>query len=234
LNSFSIGSSIVYRGVSPYRAISVGDYSMQLLDDQGQTLAQQNITLNPDDNFTVWAYVKGGQPALAVSFNDLTNPNAGQKIRFMNCSVNLPYITFTHNGQLLPVYNPSSGNYFYPDINDTASAADATQNLAQGVPANHQPYTLIPYLNRGGPTYPMVVNQSDAGPPPFVPGVTLPSVKPLSGSDFVFNPSLYQPGSPFLTVGEPGVYTVALTGAVDTTVSGHPHPDTLLIVKHFN
>lgn len=245
LDNFTIGNAIGYRQVSSYRAISLGDYSMQLLDDQGQTIAQQNITLNPNDNLTVWAYVKDGQPNLAISFNDLSSPNAGQKVRFMNCSVNVPYITFTLSGQLLQVLNPSTGNYYTPDINDTTSGADAAQNLARGVSANHQPFTVFG-LN-GGPGYPIVVNRSDAGPPPFVPGVTLPSVRPLSGSDFVFNPSWYRPGN--LPFGDnptnplqqylppsiqPGVYSVALTGLVDTTVSGHPHPDTLLIVKHFN
>ena len=207
---------------------------MLLLDDQGQTIAQQNITINPDDNFTVWAYVKDGQPSLAISYNDLTNPNLGQKLRFMNCSVNIPYITFTNNGQLLKEYNPSNRSYFTPDINDTTSGADAAENLALGVPATHQPFTLVPYSSNGGPTYPIVVNQSDAGPPPFVPGVTLPAVRPLLASDFVFNASLYPMGSSIPVVGEPGVYTVALTGTVDTTVSGQPRPDTLLIVKHFN
>lgn len=230
LDGFSIGNSIAYRGISPYQAISLGDYSMQLLDDQGQTIARQNITLNPDDNFTIWAYVKNGQPNLTISFNDLTNPNAGQKLRFMNCSVNVPYITFTHGGQLIQVYNPSTQSYFYPDINDTTSAADATENLAQGVPASHQPFTLISYSGNG-PSYPIAVNQSNAGPPPFVPGVTLPSVKQLSASDFIFNSSLYPSGNGILAA---GVFTVALTGTVDTEVSGHPRPDTLLIVKHFN
>lgn len=238
LDNFTIGSSVGYKGISSYRAISVGDYSMQLQDDQGQTLARQNITINPDDNFTAWAYVKNGQPALAISSNDLTNPNAGQKVRFMNCSVNLPYITMTHNGQLIPVINPSTGSFFYPDINDTTSAADATQNLARGVPATHQPFTLLIGSTAAAPgtttSYPIVVNQSDAGPPPFVPGITLPSVKPLYSSDFIFNPSSYQPGSLIPFTGEQGVYTVALTGFVDNTVSGHPRPDTLLIVKHFN
>jgi Domain of unknown function (DUF4397) len=241
LNGLTIGSSIPFRGVSPYQAVSVGDFSMQLADNQGQPLAQQNISITPDDNFTIWAYVKDGQPVLAISANDLTNPNMGQKIRFMNCSVNVPYITFTNNGQLLQVYNPSSETYYIPDINDSTSGADAAENLARGVPATHEPYLLINSINGNSPNlYPIVVNQSDAGPPPFVPGVTLPAVKALTAGDFIFNPSLYQhpslipPPSRVPAAGEPGVYTVVLTGAVDTTVGGQPSTDTLLIVKHFN
>ncbi|HEV2483558.1 MAG TPA: DUF4397 domain-containing protein [Puia sp.] len=233
LDNLTIGSSIPYRGISPYQPVSVGSFSMQLTNNLGQPLARQNLEINPDDNFTIWAYVKDGQPALAISYNDLTNPNAGQKLRFMNCSVDIPYITVTQNGQLLQVYNPSSKGYYTPDINDTTSAADATENLAQGVPATHEPFTLI-ITGQSGPEYPLSINQSDAGPPPFVPGVTLPSVKQLLLSDFIFKPSLYQPGSLIYARGEPGVYTVALTGSVKSAESGAPQPDTLLIVKHFN
>ncbi|MBN9382702.1 MAG: DUF4397 domain-containing protein [Chitinophagaceae bacterium] len=209
LDNTTIGSAVPFRGVSGYQTMSLGDYSMRLTDRSGQTVAQQNIKITPNDNFTVWSYVKNGQPALSITASDLSTPN-GLTVRFMNFSLNVPYITFTYNGQVLPVSNPSNQATYYPDINDTTSAAGASQNLAIGVPATHLPYSGIGQ-------FPLQVNKSDAGPPPFVPGIPLISVRPLQAGDFTAQ----------------SVYTVALTGFVDTTLGENPAIDTLLIVKHF-
>jgi hypothetical protein len=211
LDNTNIGNAVPFRGVSGYQTMSLGIYSMRLTDQNGQTAVQQNFTINPNDNWTVWSYMKNGKPALSVTASDLSNPN-GLSMRLMNFSLDVPYITYTYNGQVLPVLYNSDGQYFtyYPDINDTTSGAGASENLAIGVPAMHLPYVT--------PTLPLQVNKSDAGPPPFVPGVPLISVRQLQSSDITLQ----------------GVYTVALTGFVDTTLGvGMTATDTLLIVKHF-
>lgn len=209
LDNATIGSGMPFGGVSGYQPMSLGNYSMQLIDGKSQTVVQQNMTINPNDNFTVWSYMKNGKPALSITASDLSQPN-GLVLRFMNFSLNVPYITITSNGQVLPV---SNGNVtYYPDPTDSTSGAGATENLAIGVPATHLPYTYL-----GQSYFPLQVNKSDAGPPPFVPGIPLISVKQLQLSSF-------DPLS---------VYTVALTGNIDTTYTGSSPVDTLLIVKHF-
>src|SRR5262249_16277923 len=162
-------------------------------------------TLYPNDNFTVWSYLKNGQPALCITSSDLSQPS-GLSLRLMNFSLDIPYITFTYNGQVMTV------NGYYPDPNDSLSGAGASENLAIGVPATHLAYIGG---NQFG-SFPLQVNKSDAGPPPFVPGTPLISVKQLQYADFPAN----------------SVYTVALVGQVDTMYT-KTAIDTLLIVKHF-
>ena len=225
VDNSTIGSTIPFRGVSGYQTMSLGNYSMLLTDQDGQTVVRQNITINPNDNLTIWSYVKNGKPLLSITASDLSAPN-GLTMRFMNFSTDVPYITYTYNGQVLPVSDPVTQNTWYPDINDTTSGAGASENLAIGVPATHLPYI-------GLRSFPLQVNRSDAGPPPFVPGIPLFSVRPLQQADFAVNNALYAPGNPAFTNGELGVYTVALTGYVDTTLREGAAIDTLLIVKHF-
>lgn len=212
LDNTTIGNAISFRGVSGYRPMPLGDYSLQLTDGNGQPVVQQKMTIYPNDNWTVWAYKKNGEPALSLTASDLSSPN-GLTLRLMNFSVDIPYITFTSNGQVLPVAGSNNTNY-YPDINDSTSGADASENLAIGVPATHLPY--VTGLNSF--SMPLQVNKSDAGPPAFVPGIPLISVRPLQYADLPVQ----------------SVYTVALTGLVDTTFgAGSAATDTLLIVKHF-
>lgn len=229
LGSIPIGSGIGYRGITDYQVVTATGYSLQLTDQSGQTLATQSITIYPGDNYTVCAYPKNGQPALALVFNELTNPNQGQKIRFLNVSGNVPFITFMPFNQFGPIVLTYPG-----DGNDTISASNATQNLAQGIPVTHLPYAeFTPASPSSQPPWFANVYQSSVGPPPIVPGTRLVAVKSLQAGDFVANSSLYLPGDAILRVGEQGVYTAALTGSVDTAYHGTASMDTLLIVKHF-
>jgi hypothetical protein len=237
-----LGNLISFKGHSQYGVFVQGSHHLTLQDGKGQVLAEQDIMLYPNDNISIWGYVKNGEPMLVYAANDLSNPNVGQQVRFLNLSTDIPYVTFTSDGGLFTWYDQTNKTYVYPDYGDTTSDASASQNLPEGVSITHMPYIVFlpnAQSNFGAlyspPLYPIRVYQSDIGPPAVIPGAPLNTVGILNANDFVANPAIYSRGNytGIPANGEPGAYTVALVGSVNgaSDTSGKAR---LLIVKHFN
>ncbi len=223
--------------------LSAGKHHFSLLKtDDGSSLVEEDLTLNPFDYISLWAYQNPTQnlskPQLIVSPNDMTNPPVdvsqpisaqnyflavGQRIRFLNLTTDAPYITFTNRGNFFPNSDGTAPNY-----SDTNSVASASQNVPYGKVITHSPYILL-----NSNTYEIIPFQSFIGSSIVSPGNQLFMVPPIKPTDFIADPSIYSKGyfSGIPASGEPGVYTVALVGSV----SPNAPPDKkakLLIINH--
>ncbi len=224
-----LGGSLSYDSATDYSILPSGSHYFALQDVHGQLLSQQLLTLNGGDNYTIWIYPDSvSRPALLFAQNNLSgnytlpqgdgsdntyntiSNNFPFWIRFLNFCPDLPSVTFTqNNGQLF--------NQLY-----TLSAACA-QNLA---PGQLPPQSLQYIMMVDSITAPILAFQSK---PLIVPGDWLPTVAPLTYMNFISSPASAYPNG--LPLGEPGVYTVALTGRYGAAANGSL-PAKMIVIKH--
>jgi hypothetical protein len=237
-----------------------GSHRVEALDAGGALLASGMLTLYPFDNYTIWVYpMTEGKPALLFVSNDMTGSiytsnyrpggsetaiddgtngtphretyNPALESRFLNLSTDVPYLTFTADGQMLPTMGPQA---------DTLRDPSAYANLMPGVLPVYNPdiiYSVGHYVRfytasqNGGElgTVPALIRayQSVPGPLPQLPGTWLPGIPPLDlQKAMVANPALYSAGQ--APNAESGVYTMALVGKVSDGSAR------IVLIKHNN
>lgn len=181
----SLGGPLPYAGSvatntaqqAPYQIYVQGTHHIQAKDQNGNVLAEKDITLFPYDHYTIWAFSQpDGKPALVFEANDMTGtlyasqtsgvfiPNDGTsgtlyrdqylyalQSRFLNLTPDLPYATFTNNNQLfLPATTGTAGE------GDTIRYFSAYINLAPGaMPAKNSSiiYELPPAYAGNNPPF---------------------------------------------------------------------------------
>ena len=136
-----------------YQIYVQGKHHIVARDENGGMLAENDLTLYPYDNYTIWLYNnKEGKPVLVFQPNDMTgtlysstyHPNGptipddgtngaarviqfpyALQSRFINLSPDMPYTTFTSDHQLLL---PAIG----PNLQDSIRYFSAYVNMAPG------------------------------------------------------------------------------------------------------
>jgi len=276
VDGLAMGTNVPYGQAGDYTIVSQGTHVVTAQDAGGKVLSRQSFELYAFDNITAWAYMRNDTPGLVFSNTDLTSTlyessasnivddgtsgsvntyeiPYGLQFRFLNLS-NVPYVTFTQEGNLL---NPGlSGNANNELQNDTLAYPQAYINLQPGIPVTYNPFVVYPAnleisnavaITTGGNPYPYVEglygNQGAAvsSPVPLrayasepatgsygaqVPGAILPTVTVLTAANFASGALIYPNGVPGT---ENGFYTVALIG--NTTVSGQGQAQ-MIVVKH--
>ena len=225
----AISGPLDYDSVSDYSILPVGSHYVALQTAQGQLLDQQLFTLNGGDNYTVWIYPDpSDRPALLWAQNNLsgsyvvpsgdgsdntynvTSTNFPFWVRFLNLCPDLPYVTFTQNNGVL-----------FPQL--YGLSATCAQNL---VPGEVSPQSFQYIMGIDSMRAPVLAFASQ---PLVVPGDWLPDISAVPSTAFVRSPlSAYPNGIP---AGEPGVYTVALTGRYGAAAKGNPAAK-MIVLKH--
>jgi hypothetical protein len=217
-------TELAYGAHSDYGIYINGQSKVEAVNAQGAVIASVNMQLYAGLNYTAWLYSQpDGKPAIAVVSNNLSGSyyNAdgnGQdgvnsriqqqypfNVRFLNFCSDLPYVSFTAgNGQ---------------PVEGTASA----RNLEPGkIPVN-LPYARV---QQAANPYQFMAFRSS---PTVYPGSWISEIPVVKSTDFIARPELYVRGD--LPVHEPGVFTVALIGRLN---SGQPEAQKakMIIVKH--
>jgi hypothetical protein len=213
-----LASGLAYDSASAYQAYVTGTHKVSVQDAGGKELASKSVDILSNTNFTIWTFPSGSGVDFLMAENNLggnrndtyntdgSDPSSGTTynsfpflVRFLNFCPDLPYATFTQaNGALF--------------VDGSAGVALAAQNLPFGGQLSS---ALVPYpyassygsVGLGGLGQ-IQVYQSQ---PSLVPGNWLSTIPSLQTTDFITMPaSFYPAGLPGF--GEPGVYTVALTG----------------------
>lgn len=216
------GMPLAYTAYGDYGRFIIGKHQVKALDKQGNVMAEQEISLNGSDNFSVWVYAdSNGKPAITMVANNLSSAfyvddnngedgtNSHRKVlfpkwlRFLNLCPDLPEVTFTAaNGQLF---------------------TSAAQHLLFGKPVAEQPYLMLP--GTAGPD----VIYAYASTPGILPGNWIREIPVLNGPAFIARPEWYPAGR--LPESESGVYTVALVGSNDPAAPAGQRAR-MIIVKH--
>ena len=232
-----LGSSLAYDSSSAYQSFVTGTHQISVQDGTGKELVTKTVNLLGNTNFTIWIFPSGSGVDFLMAQNNLggernetynadgSDPSSSTTynsfpfmVRFLNFCPDLPYVTFTQaNGALF--------------VDGVASTALAAQNLPFGGQLSS---TLVPfpYASTNGPVSlgglgEIQVYQSQ---PSVVPGDWLRDIPSLPVSAFISMPaSFYPAGLPGF--GEPGVYTVALTGRYGAGVPAGQEAK-LIIIKH--
>ncbi|MBS0027550.1 hypothetical protein ACTJJ0_20090 [Chitinophaga sp. 22321] len=220
----ALGGVLAFAKQTTYNRYITGMHTVKALGENGQVLAESNLTMQPADNLTAWLYTrKDGSTAISFSANNLSGKffdgtatdNGSYAVmkdtypfwlRFMNFCPDLEEVSFTQdNGQPFK-----------------ALSTLAFQHIYLGKPATDLPYVM------------QIVNFSQpimayASAPGVVPGNWLRNITPLRSHDFIAHPELYK--TPEIPQSEPGVYTVALVGS---TAPNATEKARMIIVKHNN
>lgn len=211
--------AVKYAGYTDYIRLIKGYYTVEAVDESGQTLASISFNLDANSNYSLWLHNASGKPDISVVANDLSGSSYSsrgeqdasynritrpiyQKLRFLNLNNHYPYITFTaNNGQ--PFSN------------------DASQQLQPGVIPAQEPYLFLSVI---GDAFNVMAYRSS---PTIMPGEWIDKISALSSSrDMIARPELYIRGLP---ASEPGVYTIALIGE---TPDNTAYPARMIVVKH--
>ncbi len=229
IDGLAVFNSLGYLKPSSRYILTAGSHHFSVTNNEGMTLAEQDQTIFPFDYITLWVYQNQGKTEFVFCANDMSNPQSGQKVRFLNLSNDIPYVSFTNNGSFFKEYNSLTRGYFIPDYADTTSSAQASQNLPQGKAISHLPYIILDSIR--DPNYKIFPFQSFLGPPLVSPGNLLPAGGSVVANNFIADPTQYQ-SITFPKYGESGVYTVALIGAA---LGNSPaQPARLFILNHTN
>lgn len=229
-----LAQNLAYDSVGAYQTFITGTHKISIQDGGGKELAARSFDLQPNTNFTVWAFPSGGSVDFLLAQNNLSGSrnatyngdgsDAGPTtlytsfpymVRFLNFCPDLPYVTFTK----------ADGGLF---ADNALSAGLAAQNIPFGVnlSSSQIPFPYVTYNLNGGMSPQIQVYQSQLS---IVPGNWLSDIKALTPSDFITMPAAAYPAG--LPLGEPGIYTVALTGRYGThDPSGQGAK--MIIVKH--
>lgn len=222
------GMPLSYTAYGDYSRFIAGTHRVKVRDAGGNTLAEQEVSLNGSDNITIWVYEGDkGQAAITVAPNNLSsafymdgnNVQDGtnnhkrvlfpQWMRFLNLCPAFPEVTFTREDGL-------------PFVVYTGSTA-ASQHLLFGKAVQEQPYVQFRGISGPGAIY------AFASTPGILPGNWIKSVPVLKGTAFIARPEWYPPNQ--LPASESGVYTVALVGSGDPAAPAS-HKPKMIIVKH--
>lgn len=226
LNGEALGSAINYSAHTDYKAYITGNYKVEAWNSSGAKLAETDLTLEANKNFSLWFYpdVKGNPTIKAVA-NDLSGTYFGLlygevygyvkqafpvNVRFLNFSPDVPYLTVTGtDGELF--------NGLYP------VDANAVNNLMSGVPPVNAPYLMI---RPESGAYQFMAFRST---PSIVPGTWAKDIPVLTGQNLIARPELYvRTGLPNH---EAGIYTVALIGSTKANTPAAQKAK-MIILKH--
>jgi hypothetical protein len=189
-------------GSSAQGIFSIGPHQLQVLDGNGNLLAQQLLpNTEPLDNLTCWAFKKDGDVQLLVTSNNMGMANLG--VQNSSDPTQITYITYGFTCRFLNFsdipavsFLDSSGNF------GPYSNPDAYQHLGIGVTLAENATINIPF---GIGSYAKIITAYNS-PQGEVPGT------PLLTADhpLLINPALYSGQT--LPAAEPGVWSVALIG----------------------
>jgi hypothetical protein len=225
LNGKKVATGLSFGNSSNYEIFESGEYQIEAKDEQGKTLSTVTYTLQPNQNYTAWAYPqKDGTAKILLVANDLSAENAvtdggqdngayGRRVTFMpfakkflNLCPDIPYLTFTkNNGQ--PIGNKQSSN------------------LQPGVPVLTNPYVGDDSSQKA---FELVAYRSAPG---LVPGTWADDIPVLHNIDFISRQALYTQTGGKLPIQEPGFYTVALIGRTGADVPA-AYKAKMVILKH--
>lgn len=229
-----LARGLAYDSAGNYQTFVTGTHRVSIEDGNGKELAGRQLELQPNTNFTVWAFPSGGGVDLLPVQNNLSGSRNASfngdgsdtgpttmytglpyMVRFLNFCPDLPYVTFTQ----------ADGALFTDNALSTALAA---QNLPFGsnLSSSQVPFPYVSYNINGGISPQIQVYHSQ---PSIVPGDWLSDISALKQTDFITMPAADYPAG--LPTGEPGIYTVALTGRRGVHVPAGQETK-LIIVKH--
>lgn len=222
-----------YSTASAYQQVISGKQLMEVLNADGKLLLSQEAELLPGGNYTLWAQPGAPNETKAVLVSNNLNGswytgegnNGGNAamdrrisrypfhLRFLNLCPELPYATFTDD----------RGVPYGTNMQESSGV-----NLKPGIPFMDDPYTRLSYDNNGIEFYQIMAYTSG---PNKVPGDWLANILPIVSTDYlVARPQLYTNVNRRLPAHEPGVYTVALVGHLNS--NGSPAAAKFMIVKH--
>jgi len=234
----ALSSGLAYDSAGAYQVYIAGTHTVSIQDAGGNQLAGKSFNLPPNTNFSVWTYPSGSGVDFMLVQNNLSGSDnltynvdgsdAGPNtlatstpywIRFLNLCPDLPYVTFTEG----------SGTLFSDGAFSTALAA---QNLPFGAQLSSAsvpfPYVSIGGNNGLGAGFPGQVQVYQSGPS-SIPGNWLSDIPSLVNTQFITMPASFYPAG--LPSGEPGVYTVALTGRYGPGAPAGQEAK-MIIIKH--
>lgn len=211
-------TSAEYGAYSDYIRLLTGTYTIETVNEAGETIASETLELKANSNYSVWLYPENETPEIAFAANDLSGASytggeqdasfrrlirpVYQKLRFLNLNANYPYVTFTsNNGQ--PFYN------------------EASRQLQPGVIPTEEPYL---YLSIIADEFNIMAYNSSVSVMPGVWAEEVPALRSSTG--LVARRELYTRGFP---ASEPGVYTIALIGKEPGNTA---YPPKMIVVKH--
>lgn len=226
LNGEMLEAGVNYSMKTDYKSYVVGKYKIEALSSSGTKLAEADLTLEANKNFSIWFYPSAdGKPAIQVVANDLSGTYFGPlfgevngylkhafpvNIRFLNFCPDIPYLTITGN-------DGAAFNGLYP-VN-----ADAVNNLMPGVPPVKAPYLM---LRPESGVYEFMAFRSTLS---IIPGTWAKDIPVLTGQQLIARPELYvRTGLPNH---EAGIYTMALIGSAKTNVP-ESQKAKMIILKH--
>lgn len=226
LNGEALGAALDYAAHSDYKAYITGNYKAEAWSASGVKLAETDLNLEANKNFSLWFYPgTGGVPAIKAVANDLSGTWFGllygevyayQKqafpvnVRFLNFCQDVPYLTVTGNDGAL-------FNGLYP------VDANAVNNLTPGAPPVSAPYLMLRPESGG---WQFMAFRSAPG---IVPGTWAKEIPVLTGQNLISRPELYvRTGLPNH---EAGIYSVALIGSTKPNTP-EAQKAKMVILKH--
>ncbi|PTS99144.1 DUF4397 domain-containing protein [Pedobacter sp. HMWF019] len=227
VNGQPLGIAMPYTGHTDYQSFIIGDYKIEAISASGAKLAETQLKLEANKNFSLWFYPGvNGSPVIQAVANDLSgNYFAGGtddassayykqafpfNIRFLNFCPDFPYLTVTGN-------DGAAFNGLFPvDPN-------AVNNLMPGVLPINAPYVS---MRQESAAYQLMAFRST---PAIIPGSWAKDISVITGQNLITRPELYvRTGLPNH---EPGIYTVALVGSTKTNTPATQKAK-MIILKH--
>lgn len=209
INGQQLGTGLSYTGHTNDQAFITGDYKIEALNSSGTKLAETQLKLEANKNFSLWVFPDvNGKAAIQAVANDLSgsyfaggtdDASVGYmklafpfNIRFLNFCPDVPYLTITGN-------DGAAFDGFFP------VDPKAVNNLLPGVPPIQAPYLSV---RQESDVYEFMAFRST---PDIIPGTWAKDIPVVTGQNLIARPELYvRTGLPNH---EPGIYTVALVGS---------------------
>jgi hypothetical protein len=227
LNGQQLGTALAYAGHTDYQAFITGDYKIEAINASGAKLAETQLKLEANKNFSLWVSPDAnGNAAIHAIANDLSGTyfiggtddgSAGYmqqafpfNVRFLNFCQDVPFLTVTGND------GAAFTGVFPVDPN-------SVNNLKPGVPPINAPYVSI---RQESAPYQFLAFRST---PEIIPGTWAKDIPVVTGQNLIARPELYtRTGIPNH---EPGIYTVALVGSTKPNTPAAQKAK-MIILKH--
>lgn len=227
VNGQPLGSAMAYTGHTDYQSFIIGDYKIEAISASGAKLAEIQLKLEANKNFSLWIFPDAnGNAAIQAVANDLSatyfvggtdDGSAGYmkqafpfNVRFLNFCQDMPFLTVTGND------GEAFSGLFPVDPN-------AVNNLRPGIPPINAPYIS---LRQESPAYQFMAFRST---PAIIPGTWAKEIPVVTGQNLIARPELYTRTG--LPNHEPGIYTVALVGSTKPNTPAAQKAK-MIILKH--
>lgn len=227
-------AATAYGTASDYKRVVSGKQRMEVTSSEGKSILSEEVELIGGQNYTVWLFTDQDNKvkALLATNNLAGTAYTGQEsdgnnasidrmnskfffnFRFLNFCPQVPYATFTHGDG-----RPFAGNN---TMGQGINVSFGTMNILH-------PYVSVTYgmSDDAGNAYQFMAYSSL---PTRIPGDWIKQIAPLSSEALVANKNLYAAIGRKVPLHEPGVYSIALIGKLD---SDHlAEKARFMVVKH--